>query len=193
MQKSCTLCWWGQEKRILKSSLLDRKDTSLPYPERPRSWITGKSEDDLQVQSIHSTMKLLTAKEVERKRQTLGYKSSNKKENPYSTSATSLQYEPLLPFSCKMSLSSYSCQHSASNYMLPSLKLLFPDTSPLCWLLCKQPRHLAQLGIFQLKFTVNNLTVCGNLENIWTASLENLAGSNPQGFSLSLPSLVCRL
>lgn len=149
--------------------------------------------DDLQAQSIHSTMKLLTAKEVERKRQTLGYKSSMKKKNPYSTSATSLQSEPLLPFSCKMSLSSYSCQHSASNYMLPSLKLWFPNTSPLSWLFGKQLWHLAQLGIFQLKFTVNNLTVCDNLENIWTASLENLAGSNPQGFSLSLPSLACRL
>lgn len=44
-------------------SLLNKKATFLPYPERPRSWITGKKVDDLQARSIHYAillMKLLT-------------------------------------------------------------------------------------------------------------------------------------
>lgn len=45
---------------------------------------------------------------------------------PYSISANSPQPEPLLPFSRKTSLGSYSCQHSASDYALPSPKLHFP-------------------------------------------------------------------
>lgn len=138
-------------------------------------------------------MKLLAAKEKqEKKRQTVGYKSSNEKKVPVASQLTLLHLNLSSPSPAKR------LQGVTAASTLPPMMLSHPYNSasqlplPLPPQLCKQPRHLAPLGIFQLKFTVNNLTVCGNLGNIWIASLGNLAGSNSQGFSLPLPSPACR-
>lgn len=125
-----------------------------------------------------------SAKQIERKRQTLGYKSS-KGEKKIPTVPQLHLFKTNLFSSPSPAKCLY--QVTAASTLPPAIccHLLTPIPKYFTTLLIalQTAWHLAQLGIFQLKFTVNNLTVCDNLENIWTASLENLAGSHPEGFS----------